>query len=560
MKAVSMSIALLIALHAVAGAAANIQDHRQIPVAHTLQSSPAKYVDTKKVQQPANSINKAALRPTIFSAAPCEKLISCKLVDKTGRSIKPSSVTALGNDLYFLGPAQVWRANDAVRLLNQHNCSVLVCTSVGPTTRSINNVPVQEFCDFTGFPLHKSLIVLEKSGDLLEFNPVTNSWHVAWPNKPITYSPDPDFISLTTLSDGVVLLDPERNELWKFDGRNLNRLITPEVLPWKVHRSKINLADGLAVCQDQNIFVLKRSGTVTELGGGGKRGIAAIRQLNNKPFGWLKPTRICNGPTNLLIIDREHNAVVELNKHSGAVKVQSFPADSDLRGIYAVPEGFYVINGDSLAFLPQSLPAPSKSGYVSRNLDARLKLLRLPIHHSRLPYHPGVWPGARRLYRYGVHKGVDFFYDTGCGIAVKTGTPVCAAADGKIIRIDNNFKDLSEKQYAQIMKECVRSHNTSDRNEDLLRGCQVWIDHGNGLITKYAHLDHVNSKLHKGDLVKCGNVVGYVGVSGTGENLPGRLKQPHLHFEVWLDGNYLGYGLTPAETIAVFERIFGCHC
>jgi murein DD-endopeptidase MepM/ murein hydrolase activator NlpD len=47
-----------------------------------------------------------------------------------------------------------------------------------------------------------------------------------------------------------------------------------------------------------------------------------------------------------------------------------------------------------------------------------------------------------------------------------------------------------------------------------------------------------------------------VGVSGTGQNLPGRAKYPHLHFEIWLDGKYLGYGLTPAETVGIFEDIF----
>jgi murein DD-endopeptidase MepM/ murein hydrolase activator NlpD len=76
------------------------------------------------------------------------------------------------------------------------------------------------------------------------------------------------------------------------------------------------------------------------------------------------------------------------------------------------------------------------------------------------------------------------------------------------------------------------------------------------LITRYAHLNKINPKLKVGQTVKAGDLIGFVGVSGTGQNLPGRAKYPHLHFEIWIDGKYLGYGLTPAETVGVFEDIF----
>ena len=173
-----------------------------------------------------------------------------------------------------------------------------------------------------------------------------------------------------------------------------------------------------------------------------------------------------------------------------------------------------------------------------------------------LPRHAGVYPGARRLYRYGVHEGMDFFYGGGKA-KIYMGSPAVAAGDGKIIRADANFKDMNLATYNRVMADCVREHRTSDKNEDLLRGCQVWIDHGNNLITRYAHLNKINSKIKVGQTVKHGDLLGFVGVSGTGQNLPGRAKFPHLHFEIWLDGKYLGYGLTPAETVGIFENIFG---
>lgn len=116
---------------------------------------------------------------------------------------------------------------------------------------------------------------------------------------------------------------------------------------------------------------------------------------------------------------------------------------------------------------------------------------------------------------------------------------------------------MTYAQFTKVMNDCYREHRTSDHNEDLFRGCQVWISHGNGLITRYAHLNKVNPEVKKDQQVGRGDLIGFIGVSGTGQNLPGRAKYPHLHFEIWLDGKYLGWGLTPAETMGVYEDIFG---
>lgn len=191
-----------------------------------------------------------------------------------------------------------------------------------------------------------------------------------------------------------------------------------------------------------------------------------------------------------------------------------------------------------------------------RDIDHRLIGMIFPIEGIRLPRHAGVYPGARRLYRYGVHQGMDFFYDPGNKVKISTGTPVRAAAQGKITRVDSNFKDMDAIIFARVMNECRRSHRTSDHNEDLLRGCQVWLDHGNGFATRYAHLERVNPALKPQSFIAQGSLVGFVGVSGTGQNLPGKVRYPHLHFEIWLDGHYLGWGLTPAETIDLYENIF----
>ncbi|OWT60355.1 peptidase M23 [Candidimonas nitroreducens] len=61
-------------------------------------------------------------------------------------------------------------------------------------------------------------------------------------------------------------------------------------------------------------------------------------------------------------------------------------------------------------------------------------------------------------------------------------------------------------------------------------GNMVEIDHGNGLVTRYAHASALDVKV--GDLVEKGQVIAQVGTSG-------RSTGPHLHFEVRMAGTPL---------------------
>lgn len=58
-------------------------------------------------------------------------------------------------------------------------------------------------------------------------------------------------------------------------------------------------------------------------------------------------------------------------------------------------------------------------------------------------------------------------------------------------------------------------------------GNMVEIDHGNNVITRYAHASRVVVK--RGDLVRRGQKIAEVGTTG-------RSTGPHLHFEVWVQG------------------------
>ena len=111
------------------------------------------------------------------------------------------------------------------------------------------------------------------------------------------------------------------------------------------------------------------------------------------------------------------------------------------------------------------------------------------------------------------HWGMDF--------SAERGSPIYATGDGKISRADNRAAGF---------------------------GNHVRIDHGFGYVSIYAHLDLVQEKfsVRKGDKVKRGDIIGYVGSSG-------RSVAPHLHYEITKDGKKLNpinfyYGsLSPGE-------------
>ncbi len=163
----------------------------------------------------------------------------------------------------------------------------------------------------------------------------------------------------------------------------------------------------------------------------------------------------------------------------------------------------------------------------------------LPVGYS-LPTEPELLPGSARDYRGGFHEGIDF--------PLSFGMPVAAAKAGRIVRIDSEYVEWSVEDQLKAEDEAYHLGYTPERTLDKLRGRQVWIDHGHGVVTRYAHLQSVEL-FSVGSIVEQGTIIGHVGNSGTKAG-------PHLHIEIRVGDSYLGDGLSGEDLLRVLRRAF----
>ncbi|CAM4355760.1 M23 family metallopeptidase [Kerstersia similis] len=142
-------------------------------------------------------------------------------------------------------------------------------------------------------------------------------------------------------------------------------------------------------------------------------------------------------------------------------------------GMYTVLDAALTRQGADMARMPTRQPLAEKYPYLSSSYGWR----RNPVTG-----------------RMSMHEGLDF--------AAPSGTPIVAASGGVVV----------ESGYHSAY------------------GNMVEIDHGDGLITRYAHARKLLVK--NGDLVAPGQQIAEVGSTG-------RSTGPHLHFEVRMAGQAL---------------------
>jgi murein DD-endopeptidase MepM/ murein hydrolase activator NlpD len=136
-------------------------------------------------------------------------------------------------------------------------------------------------------------------------------------------------------------------------------------------------------------------------------------------------------------------------------------------------------------------------------------------------------------------------------------TEILAAKEGIIVRVDWAYQDLTGEELAQLEERIANGEGDDPEIEDVFRGRQVWIDHGDGVITRYAHLNGIAEGLQAGQPVARGEPIGYMGESGAPESITAPGTQIHLHFELRVDDAFLGLGLSSEEVLDLYQQVFG---
>lgn len=131
--------------------------------------------------------------------------------------------------------------------------------------------------------------------------------------------------------------------------------------------------------------------------------------------------------------------------------------------------------------------------YTPSGLSMRKAFLRTPVDFTRISSRFNLNRRHPILHKIRAHRGVDY--------AARTGTPIKAAGDGKVIFAGR------KGGYGNVLI----------------------LQHGSAYTTLYAHLNAFHRSIRRGKQVKQGQIVAYVGMSGLASG-------PHLHYEFRVNG------------------------
>lgn len=194
------------------------------------------------------------------------------------------------------------------------------------------------------------------------------------------------------------------------------------------------------------------------------------------------------------------------------------------------------------------LAATTGEGNVSENPAPTANApagLWFPVIGASVPRSEAYLPGAPRVYRNGVNQGFDF-YSNDAGIPIPYGTPVVAAAGGVISRADNSYSELDQAAWDALLEE-VEVNGATEEQLDRLRGRQIWLTTDDGRTLRYAHLSRIRPGIEEGQRVYRGQVIGFVGNSGTDDGVRGTSGGARLHFEIWQEEQFFGEEMNSEE-------------
>ncbi|MGE3728001.1 MAG: M23 family metallopeptidase [Candidatus Sericytochromatia bacterium] len=503
---------------------------------------------------------------------------------------RPVRMQIVQDKLYFLmcGQLRVMELSD----LHQPQGVLRSMSLMPPRNKLPDGAPIREIVDLNLSEQRQLLFLLDKSNDIYSFDLNKQTWQFELKASNFTNQPDPHYIALESYADRLYLLDYARNQIWRKmpEVQFPTPYFSQDIPSWQLKKGGQNVTDAVDFYIDGEVYVLTRLGQIQIYSQGKPLNLKAVDlSIQTSPFANQKTHppvfQSLRGDKHFLYaLDAANTRIFQIPKKNPAqvrqlVFLAAYPEWGRMHDLQINDGKLWILAGNRLLSYPAqgtfTPEAPIKPIQIQAATvlaksdlpdDKRLQGFISPVPGALLPDNAGIFPGARRIYRHGIHEGADFFdrfNPQQGGKYIRYGSDVVAIQAGVVKRADHGFQEMSPQLYQQVLAQCQTAHETSRKNEDKFRGRQIWIEHPGGVVSVYAHLSAVSPAIQVGIPIKQGEKLGSVGNSGTSGSIQGNRSNPHLHLEIWLHdiddpvkGEYLGKWLSLAETRALWEQVF----
>jgi murein DD-endopeptidase MepM/ murein hydrolase activator NlpD len=399
-----------------------------------------------------------------------------------------------------------------------------------------------------------SLLALDRAGDVYRYNLTAGTWTVDRYDRSSRDTSDHYYVALAGGEAANYLLEASHEQVWRFPGGQKGAA-------WvKVPQGR----DVDVSANSDSVYVLTRAmngpvATLSRYEGGRK--VSAFQPNVDV----MQPRQVVATDGAVYVLDRAGRRLLALDPQSGALlSLYQFADRSAVSAIWADPAGERLVlaGRDAIYFYGEPdhgatiTAGPVLKGPQPHDLALleNLRGFQVPIEGARLTSRDFQLPGAPRHYRLGVHEGMDWYSGT-VGVTVNRGTLVQAVAGGVVVRAMVDYQPLTAAQNDAWYAESLRLGYTPPDVLDGYRGMQVWIDHGNGVVSRYAHLSAIEPGIVEGVTVTKGQVIARVGNSGTPSSVHSQTAEVHLHLELWAGDHFVGQFLRPIEAREWLERI-----
>lgn len=453
----------------------------------------------------------------------------------------------------FLHPIALQRHNNIVYLLDGGRVLTLNLMDASPPQTllqpgdTVDDLRVQEPLDLALVDGH--LLVLDRTGDVYALDLTTAVWQLERYERPIGEASSNYFVALgqdTAGGDRRLLLESSYGYAQYYFPDSQQRIWS---LPDDVQPVDLSGVGDLVY-----LLWANRDGSAT----------AALFQETRRLSQFVptivitQPRQIVATETAVYILDEAGNRLLNLHPQTGALQaVFQLPA---VTAFNVSPDGSQLLfaGRERLYFWQQ----PNSSHFIHGGIVlADPQPQDTAVWQTNTPYSWPIsgsyldltrrdlqLPGAPRHYRLGVHEGADFYW--------ASGTPVYTVAAGTVVRATLDYERPSEAAFNQRRAQNLALGYTAPDNLDFYRGRQLWILQTDGFIARYAHLGGISEGIVVGTAVTAGQQIGTIGNSGSPLSVNSETADAHLHFELRLDGYYLGQYLRPIETRDLLEQLF----